>query len=103
MIYSRDVISCIDDLQDDASSDAEELKALQALDEEGRDATSEWVHGEVLIRDSYFEDYAQQFAAIDRNAEWPVNCIDWKQAAEQLQQDYSSVNFDGQDYWIRSN
>jgi hypothetical protein len=91
----------------DISSDAEELNVLSALNREGRDATSEWKHGEVLIRDSYFEDYAQELAddigAIDRNAVWPVNCIDWKQAAEQLQQDYSSVDFDGQDYWIRSN
>jgi hypothetical protein len=96
----------LDELNNWDQVNGEELKALRALDSEGRDATSEWSHGEALIRDSYFEDYAMQLAddigAIDRNAEWPVNCIDWKQAAEQLQQDYSSVNFEGEDYWIRS-
>jgi chromosome segregation ATPase len=99
--------SAREDLEAWNDENGEYLKTLQELDSEGRDATSEWKHGEALIRDSYFEEYAQQLAddigAIDRNAEWPVNCIDWKQAAEQLQQDYSSVDFDGQDYWIRSN
>jgi hypothetical protein len=32
---------------------------------------------------------------------WPRNCIDWKEAAEQLQQDYSCVEFDGTTYWYR--
>ena len=89
----------------DEDYDAEELKALKALADEG-EASSSWSDGEALIRDSYFQEYAEQFAddigAIDRNATWPCNCIDWEKAAEQLQMDYTSVNFDGETYWIRS-
>lgn len=63
-------------------------------------------HGESLIRDSYFEEYAEQLAddigAIDRNAKWPVNCIDWEKAARELQYDYTEVDFDGEAYWIRA-
>ena len=87
------------------SDDARELKVLQALAEEG-EGSPDWTDGETLIRDSYFQDYAEQLAddigAIDRNANWPCNCIDWERAASELQNDYSSVDFDGVEYWIRS-
>lgn len=83
----------------------DELCALLALAEEAS-GCSDWKHGETLIRDSYFEDYAQQFAddigALKDTNSWPYTCIDWKQAASELQQDYTSVEFDGVTYWIRS-
>src|SRR5208283_4356595 len=87
----------------DASEDSTELATLQTLADEG---ISEWEDGATLIRDSYFEQYAEELAddigAIDKNAGWPLTCIDWTKAAEQLQQDYSSVDYDGVDYWVRS-
>lgn len=83
----------------------EELKILKALAEQGEDS-ADWNYGETLIRDSYFEEYAEQLAddigAIDRNARWPVNCIDWGKAADELKQDYIEVDFDGEAYWIRA-
>lgn len=58
-----------------------------------------------LIRDSYFQDYAQELAedigAINPAATWPNNCIDWGQAARELRIDYSAVEFDGVTYWYR--
>ena len=101
------VRSAGDDLTNwDTSDDAEELRVLQLLDSEGRDASSEYVHGEPLIRDSYFEEYAQQLAedtgAISSDLTWPKNCIDWERAAAELQYDYTTVNFDNEIYWIRS-
>jgi uncharacterized protein (UPF0335 family) len=87
------------------SCDAEELKALKALAEEA-ESSPDWNHGETLIRDTYFEDYARELAedigAISRDMDWPCNCIDWEEAADELKQDYSSVDFDGVDYWIRA-
>ena len=88
-----------------ASDDADELRILKALADEASGYAADWRYGETLIRDSYFRDYAEQLAddigAIDRNASWPVNCIDWDQAARELQMDYSAVDFDGVTYWIR--
>ncbi len=88
-----------------ASDDADELRILKALADGASGYASDWKYGETLIRDSYFRDYAEQLAddigAIDRNASWPVNCIDWDQAARELQMDYSAVDFDGVTYWIR--
>lgn len=58
-----------------------------------------------LIRDSYFEKYAQELAedigAIDRNAHWPNNCIDWERASRELEIDYTTVEFDGVTYLYR--
>jgi hypothetical protein len=85
--------------------EARELLSLRALAEQC-EGYGDWRHGETLIRDSYFQTYAEQFAddigAIDRNANWPISCIDWKKAAEELQMDYTSVEFDGVTYWMRS-
>jgi hypothetical protein len=58
-----------------------------------------------LIRDDYFKTYAQELAedigVINQGAVWPNNCIDWEQAARELQMDYSTVEFDGVTYWYR--
>lgn len=63
------------------------------------------MYGATLVRDSYFEDYARELAEdcglIQRDAHWPNDCIDWERAARELQMDYTSVEFDGVEYWVR--
>ena len=58
-----------------------------------------------LIRDSYFRTYAEELAddcgMIPKDAQWPLTCIDWEQAARELRYDYSSVDIDGVTYWTR--
>jgi hypothetical protein len=84
----------------------EELRILSALNDEGKDYSGDWGYGATLIRDSYFIEYAKELAddigAIDSNASWPCDCIDWEKAADQLKMDYSSIDFDGVEYWVRS-
>lgn len=127
VIDSRDVISRIDELEaereafleSEPPSDApekkealwldtdegRELATLKALADEASGYAADWQHGETLVRDSYFEDYAQQLAEdcgmIPADLKWPASCIDWEQAARELQMDYTSVDFDGVTYWIR--
>lgn len=113
VIDSRDVIARIEELEaliDDEDSpldeaDKDELVVLKLLAEEG-ESSPDWKHGETLIRDSYFTEYAQELAedigAINPNASWPNDCIDWERAARELRYDYTSVNFDNVIYWIRS-
>jgi len=56
-----------------------------------------------LVRDSYFVQYAMDFAedigAVNPDATWPNNYIDWDRAADALQMDYSSVEINGTTYW----
>ena len=56
-----------------------------------------------FVRDSYFVKYAQELAddvCKVTLAHWPFNCIDWQEAADELQQDYYDVDFDGVTYWV---
>ena len=112
IIDSRDIIERIDELESDFKdgtrddSEKDELIALKELAKEGEDCSSDWKYGETLIRDTYFTDYAIEMAydisAVDPKANWPTNCIDWEQATRELQMDYSIIDYDGVDYWIRS-
>jgi len=84
----------------------EELDTLWALQEEA-EGYCDWGNGETLIRDDYFETYAQELAEdcgiIGLHHRWPLNHIDWRAAAEELKQDYTSVDFGGEEYWVRCN
>lgn len=58
-----------------------------------------------LIADGYFQEYAQNLAEecgmVDTSARWPMTCIDWEQAANELQYDYSSIEIHDSTYWYR--
>lgn len=81
-----------------------ELESLRELASEG-EGCEDWEYGAQLIRYSYFEEYAQQLAedigAIDSNASWPNNYIDWERAARELRMDYSAISFNGVTYYVR--
>lgn len=107
------LFSTLDDFAKEAAGDtrdpwydvATEYKALKELAEQA-ESYGDWRYGETLVRDSYFANYAQQLAedigAVNANASWPNNCIDWEQAARELEVDYTQVDFDGVTYLIRS-
>lgn len=116
IIDSRDVLDRIAELRsivygcetpayEVSDEDRAELESLKDLASEGSDYAADWQHGEVMVRDSYFQTYAQELAedigAIDHNASWPMSCIDWERAAAELRQDYSAIEFDGVTYWVR--
>ena len=58
-----------------------------------------------LIADGYFQEYTQNLAEecgmVDTSARWPMNCIDWEQAARELQMDYSNILIHCDPYWYR--
>jgi hypothetical protein len=89
----------------DAWDDGEELAALVAFRDEAAGYAPDWQYGCTLIRDSYFKDYAQELAydigAMPEGNAWPCNCIDWDQAARELQMDYTAVEYGGVTYWVR--
>ena len=87
------------------ADNGDELKALTALAEEA-EYSPDWKYGGTLIRWSYFETYAQELAEdcgmLENANSWPLTCIDWGQAARELEQDYMSVDFDGVEYLLRA-
>lgn len=118
VIDSRDVIARIEELEalqvDDAENwtleDHDELMALRELASDGEDSPG-WVHGESLIRESYFTDYIRELIAdcyempkeINSGA-WPYRHfnLDYEAAAEEAKVDYSELDFGGVTYLIRS-
>ena len=115
IIDVRDIIERIEELEPEIDEIGEgdhiaEWKALTSImaDLKGMGGDEQW-EGDwyplTLIRDSYFKTYAQDLAedvgAVNANATWPNNCIDWGQAARELQYDYSGVDIRGVTYWTR--
>ena len=83
----------------------DELIMLKEFAEEAEQYSVDWQHGVTLIRDDYFERYAEELAEelglIGRKVEWPHRHIDWQAASRELQQDYACVSLAGEDYWVQ--
>lgn len=127
VIDSRDVIARIEELEGERNNhevdgeldqqrtreawdrenptEKDELDALKSLAEEAEGYAPDWADGATLIRDSYFKDYAIELAedigALKGTESWPLTCVDWDRAAEELKMDYTAVEFEDITYWVR--
>jgi len=112
IIDSRDILERIEYIDELLTGDDLEIESITKEFENLRDLVEQcegcgdFKHGEGLIRDSYFQEYAEELAydtgAIKHDYSWPLCHIDWEAAADALKQDYVLVDFDGVDYWIRA-
>jgi len=120
IIDSRDIIDRIEELKEliegegceDACTEYKlELAMLEDLADQGQSESSDWIHGETLIRRSYFVDYTEELIndcyempKQMHSGGWPFRhmTIDYEAAAKELEQDYASIDFDGVEYLIRS-
>lgn len=94
--------SALEDFDD--SDEGQELKALKALAEEAEGYAADWRDGATLIRDSQWVEYCRELLVDigDLPKDLPSYIeIDWNATAENLQVDYTSVEFDGVTYWVR--
>ena len=118
-IDSRDVIERIAELEskrddfdaeDDTTweynnpEDAEELAALQALQDEASQYSDDWTYGSQLIKAEYFVDYCQEL--VSDIGDMPRNIpgylvSDWDATAENIKEDYTEVDFAGDTYFVR--
>lgn len=122
IIDSRDVIARIEELTEQFTFDSDdrddllkmkdidqgelgELIDLKDLQEEA-ESYCEWRHGATLVHADYFVEYIEQYArdtgAVSDNAPWPINYIDWQAAADEFRPGYTTVEFGGQEYLVRS-
>lgn len=96
-----------------SENDSAELNRLRELDRDGQDTFGvlAWRDLGVLLRpDGYFdEDWAKDQARDElgigrsRLDEWPLNLVDWDDAAQQrLDGSYSKVAFEGNDFYGRN-
>ena len=117
IIDSRDVIERIDELtnqkvayddgEDDATWDDDDQRELITLEDLARqgETVGDWIYGATLIRESYFVQYAKDYAedVIDGASEvrWPFTHIHWEAAATDLRTDYTEIEFAGVTYLVR--
>jgi hypothetical protein len=50
----------------------------------------------------YAQELADDIGAVSRDAKWPNNHLDWDAAAAELEQDYMSVTFNGEEFLMRA-
>lgn len=106
-INSRDVIARLAELDDEVEAgeldeDDEDFVDLLDFNEQGEAAFSDWLSGITLISENHFEEYARQYFEETNPADlgqWPYNCIDWGDAAEELQVDYTPIEYSGETFW----
>lgn len=82
----------------------DELKALESLAEEAEGYADDWKYGATLVRDSYWAEYVEEMLKDcgDLPKDIPSYIvIDWEATADNIRADYTSVSFDGIDYWVR--
>jgi len=56
------------------------------------DDIDEAYQGEYSSDEDFAQETAESLGAIDKDAKWPMNCIDWEYAAKELMYDYSDHN-----------
>ncbi len=97
---TRDLIEWI---EDEDNHDDEDYASLKEFHDELTGYAPDFIYGETVIPDSDFEDYARELAedCYDIPHSWPHRCIDWEQAAKELQMDYSAIEYNGTTYWVR--
>lgn len=87
-----------------SDEDREELKTLLALNDECENL-SDWTYGETLIHSSHWVQYVEDLLIDcgDLPREIPhYIAIDWEKTADNIEQDYMRVDFDGEEYLIRN-
>ena len=97
--YENNVVDAVEALQEWDDEYKEELDELYTM----RDEISGWQHGETLIAEEDFAEYAEQLAddLYGVKHHWPFNHIDWDAAADALKADYSTVDYQGTTYLYR--
>ena len=103
MIDLEKLASEHDDLKTRADDDRARLAELDELVKDlGDDLSDADRKGYYFIQEKDFEDHAREMAEdcesrklFDR---WPMTCIDWSAAADQLRADYNTIDFEGREY-----
>lgn len=92
---------------DQNPDDAAELARLEALRDEigSKGDLIDDQHGPFVDEGdfaAYAEELADDLGLIRNTNDWPMRCIDWDKAADELRADYYSVEWDGTTYLYRA-
>lgn len=109
-----DAIKFFNNLRDNGSSQflidyADEIAEYDEIEQfcsELEDYSADFRYGEAVIHENYFEEYCEQFIKdcgfiADNTPTIIENNIDWGGIADDMEQDYTRVEYQGSDYLIR--
>jgi hypothetical protein len=89
---------------EDDFDDIAELRTLRELRDEVDGYASDWKYGVTLIRRTYWVEYVEEMLKdigdLPRDIPSYIE-IDWEATASNIEQDYSTVDFDGEEYLYR--
>jgi antirestriction protein len=74
--------------EDNMSTSPSDLTDIEQLIKDADEA----YQGEYDSDEKFAQEMADQLEAVDKNASWPMNCIDWEYAAKELMYDYFESN-----------
>lgn len=96
-------LSIEEDVEGALAATSHDRLELIALKEEAEKYCDDWSYGAVLINDNFFEAFTKEMAddLFEIPDEWPFRCIDWEQAANELRDDYTIIEFRGIDFLCR--
>ena len=110
----EDYLECEEDADERVEIEGKlekKLADLAVLEEEAsdilelRDACNDYAGGDSLINEDYFPQYVEELAKdcgdISENS-WLYCYIDWDAAAEDCKIDYTTITFQGQDFYVRA-
>ena len=104
IIDSRDLIEFIEDNRNELPAD--ELQPYLDFAEEFEDYAEDYHYGAIAIRYDHFAEYARELVydvgcIPDNLPGWIESNIDWAGVADDLEHDYSGIEFDGTLYLVR--
>lgn len=74
--------------EDNMSTSPSDLTDIQELIKDADEA----YQGAYSSDEKFAQEFADQIGAIDKDASWPMDCIDWEFAAKELMYDYFESN-----------
>lgn len=84
----------------------EEYEAIEQFCEELEQYAPDFLYGETVINEDYFEEYCKQFVEDigylpDNLPAFIENNIDWEGVADDLRVDYTEIEYNGNNYLVR--
>ena len=114
-ITTQDMNTALEDLEDElewfleedgenTEEDFDYIDKIKELREVKEELGIAWDNGVYLVEENDFKEFAEEFAkglyGFNSN-DWPFRCINWDEAAGELESDYSIIEIDDATYYYQ--
>ena len=114
-ITTQDMNTALEDLEDElewfleedgenTEEDFDYIDKIKELREAKEEMGITWDNGVYLVEENDFKEFAEEFAEGlygFNSSDWPFCCINWDEAAGELESDYSVIEIDDATYYYQ--